>query len=207
MADAAAIREPRRRARRGDGDLLRQKILRAAERLLLQAGDQSAVSIRSIAKAVGCTPPAIYMHWGDKDQLFWEVSSSRFREFDDWIETAGSESDDALESLRLRGKAYVRFGLQHSEIYRLLMMTRSEGRLDEHDPGRSCFKHLVEAMQRCVDSGAFTEVDARVATLALWSSLHGLTSLLITFPNFDWGEVEGLVDVALDVQIEGLLAL
>jgi AcrR family transcriptional regulator len=198
----------RHRARRGEGDKLRREILGVAEKLLVETGDESNVSIRSIADAVGCTPPAIYLHWSDKDELFHEVCSGRFKEFDDWIEEAGAQSDDPLESLRLRGKAYVRFGLEHPEVYRLLMLTKAEGNIDEpgHEAGRACFTHLVEAVDRCVKSGAFTDVDPLVASLALWAGVHGLTSLLITFPDFDWRDVDALIDFTLDVAIEGLLA-
>jgi AcrR family transcriptional regulator len=179
-----------------------------AEKLLVEAGDESQVSIRSIAEAVSCTPPAIYLHWQDKDELFHEVCARRFKEFDEWIEEAGSQSDDPLESLRLRGKAYVRFGLEHPEVYRLLMLTKAEGNIDEpeHEAGKACFTHLVEVVDRCVQSGAFTDVDPLAASLALWAGVHGLTSLLITFPDFDWRDVDALIDFTLDVAIEGLLA-
>jgi AcrR family transcriptional regulator len=57
IAGAAPTR--RHRARRGEGDRLREEILAAAERLLLETGDESAVSIRAVADAVGVTPPSI----------------------------------------------------------------------------------------------------------------------------------------------------
>lgn len=165
--------------------------------------------MRAIADAVGCTPPALYMHFADKDELFHEVCGRRFTEFDDWIEEAGRQSDDPLESLRLRGRAYIHFGLTYPEVYRLLMLTKSEGDLDEpgHEAGRACFQHLIEAVTRCVDSGAITGVDPLSASLSLWAAVHGLTSLLITFPDFSWGDRDALIDLTLDVGIEGLLAV
>lgn len=182
--------------------------MRAAEKLLVEVGDESKVSIRSISEAVGCTPPAIYLHWNDKDELFHEVSSERFKELDDWIEEAGAQSDDPLECLRLMGKAYVRFGLEHPEVYRLLMLNKAEGHLGEsaNEARKACFTHVVVAVDRCVESGAFSDVDPLAASLALWASVHGLTSLLITFPDFDWRDVDALIDFTLDADIEGLLA-
>jgi len=71
---------PRRRARRGDGPLLREEIIAAAERLLLERGSEEAVSMRAIADAVGVTPPSIYLHFADKEELFVAVCDARFDE-------------------------------------------------------------------------------------------------------------------------------
>jgi hypothetical protein len=43
--------------------------------------------------------------------------------------------------------------------------------------------------------------------LILWSGIHGLTSLFISFPNFEWGGKPELVDHLMDVMIEGLLSV
>jgi len=59
----------RRRAPRGSGDQLRDEILGAATDLLLETGDEKAVSIRSVSQRVGVTSPSIYLHFADKDAL------------------------------------------------------------------------------------------------------------------------------------------
>jgi AcrR family transcriptional regulator len=199
---------PRTRAKRGEGDKLRTEILAAAERLLVQTGSKDAVSIRAIADACDCTPPAIYLHFADKDELFLEVCNMRFHELDGWIERAGSSSDDPLESLRVRGAAYVRFGIEHPEAYRLLMMTLHDGHIDDPgmEAGRDAFMHMVGAVQRCVDAGVLGDAEPYQTSLVLWSGIHGLTSLFIAFPNFEWGEQERLVEHLLDVLIEGVLS-
>ena len=198
----------RTRARRGQGEKLRGEIIAAAERLLLQTGDSDDVSVRAIADEVCCTPPSIYMHFADKDELIMEVCARRFLELDAAMEAAAAGSDDPLESLRLRGRAYVRFGLDNPEHYRLLMMTRHPKSIEmaPDDPGIVTFFHHVEAVQRCIDAGGLADVDAVHAALALWSSVHGLTSLLLTFPDFEWGDKERVIDLVLDVQVEGLLS-
>lgn len=208
MIPPATGTTPRTRAKRGEGDKLRAEILRAAERLLVQAGSKDAVSIRAIADACDVTPPAIYLHFADKDQLFLEVCNLRFRELDRWIEEAGAQSDDPLESLRARGVAYVRFGIEHPEPYRLLMMTLHDGHTDDPgmEAGKDAFMHMVEAVDRCVKTGALGDVEPYEASLVLWSGVHGMTSLFISFPNFDWGDRERLVEHMLDVLIEGLLS-
>ena len=92
-------RPPRARARRGDGERLRAEILAATERLLIQTGDQEAVSIRAIADAVGVTPPSIYLHFADKTELLFAVCEKHFEVLDRQLEDAGETFCNAVVSL------------------------------------------------------------------------------------------------------------
>jgi AcrR family transcriptional regulator len=209
----AKARRPR--AKRGEGEKLREDIMSVAERLFVEAGNEDAVSIRAIADAAGCTPPAIYMHFADKDELFFAVCAKRFVEFDRFVHAEGETITDPLESLRVRGRAYIRFGLEHPEHYKLLMMvpkTKRAAELGPDAPGMGAFEHLVETVQRCIDEGVISHEHGAVKiALALWSACHGITALLITFTNFEefieGGDVNDVIDLLLDVQLEGLLAI
>ena len=198
----------RTRAKRGDGDKLREVILDRAEELLLETGSQEAVSIRAIADRCDVTSPAIYLHFADKEALFLEVCSRRFRELDTWIERASRTAADPVDELRIRGAAYVAFGLEHPEAYRLLMMGQREGHIDDPgmEAGRDAFIHMVEAVDRCVKAGALGDADTYQTSLVLWSGIHGVTSLMISFKNFEWGDRDQLVEHMLDVLVEGVLS-
>jgi AcrR family transcriptional regulator len=206
-APARAAR-PRPRSRRGEGAKLREEILDAAERLIVRAGNADAVSVRAIAEAVGVTPPAIYLHFPDKEALVLAVCERRFEQFDATIEAAGDTTDDPVESLRRRGRAYVQFGIEHPEAYRVLFMTGFPGR-DPLDAlagaGARSFRHLVEAVERAIDADRFRQVDPLVAAVGIWTAVHGVTSLLITMPeSFPWPERDALLDHICDVQLRGL---
>lgn len=206
---------PKRRSRRGQGDKLRDEILDAAERLLVDLGNENAVSIRAVADAVGRTPPSIYMHFADKDELIMQVCSRRFVELGRFVAEAGAGSDDPLESLRLQGEAYIRFGLSHPEHYKVLMMTSKLETVEfgSELPGMATFQDLVDSVQRCIDANVFQgERDALQIALALWSAVHGITALLITFPKFELmaggpERVEEVIQLMLDVQMEGLVSV
>lgn len=182
--------------------------MEATEKLLIERGDAEAVSIRAIADAVGVTPPSIYMHFKDKTDLLVAVCDDRFREFDEVQEAAAASFDDPLESLQARGRAYVRFGLDNPEHYRILFMVRDPQRADrdsaEVPAGLVAFGHLVGAVQRCMDAGSFAGGDPVLVATGLWTAVHGITSLLICFPNFDWPDLDTLVDHVLDVTRRGL---
>jgi AcrR family transcriptional regulator len=201
----------RPRARRGDGDLLRAEILDAAGRLLAEKGDENAVSIRMIADAVGVTPPSIYLHFPDKDTLIEAVCEQRFAEFDEALEKAAASAPDPIAALRARGEAYVAFGLDHPEHYRVIFMTRHERTMELGDltpdgatAGARAFGHLVEAVAGAVEAGASVTPDPLATSIALWASFHGLVSLLVSEPGFPWPPVPSLVEAVLNLQIEGL---
>jgi AcrR family transcriptional regulator len=190
----------RARARRGQGQLLREEILDATERLLAETGDEDQVSIRAVCKAVGVTPPSIYLHFDDKEALLLEVCRRDFAAFDAALESASTGIDDPLEALRRRGAAYVAFGTEHPEQYRVLFMSKKHThRIDGEVVGSAAFEHLVVGVQRCIDAGAFRPVDPVNTAVSIWSALHGVTSLLIAMPDFDWPE--HMVTDACDAQI------
>jgi AcrR family transcriptional regulator len=199
--------KPRPRSRRGEGETLRADLLGATERLMIETGGADGVSIRAIADAVGVTPPSIYLHFPDKESLILAVCERHFQTFDSAIEEAGRSTDDPVESLRRRGRAYVRFGLENPEPYRILFMTRNES-AQQRDivvgAGARAFQHLVEAVQRCIDAGAFRPVDPVLAATGVWAAVHGVTSLLISLPGFPWPDVDTLIDHVCDTQTRGL---
>jgi AcrR family transcriptional regulator len=197
----------RPRARRGEGDKLRDDLLAATERLMIESGGADSVSIRAIADAVGVTPPSIYLHFPDKEALIVAVCERHFEVFDSVIERAGATVDDPVESLRRRGRAYVRFGLDNPAPYRILFMSRIGGdrRLEViTGAGGRAFQHLVDGVQRAIESGDLRPVAPVFAATALWTAVHGITSLLISLPDFPWPDVDALVDHVCDIQIRGL---
>jgi AcrR family transcriptional regulator len=197
----------RPRSRRGEGETLRDDLLAATEQLMIESGRADAVSIRAIADAVGVTPPSIYLHFPDKESLILAVCERHFEAFDSVIEHAGTSTGDPVESLRRRGRAYVRFGLENPEPYRILFMTRTGGARQRDavvGADARAFQHLVDAVQRCIDAGAFRPVDPVLAATGVWTAVHGVTSLLISMPGFPWPDADALVDQVCDVQIRGL---
>jgi AcrR family transcriptional regulator len=187
MAKAATRR---RRAPRGEGDKLRDEILGATERLIVKMGSVDDVSVRAIADAVGVTPPSIYMHFADKEALVNAVCERHFRELDRVSAKATQGMSDSLKALRAMGRAYVRFGLDHPEEYRILFMSKEMGsHRDAHLErlkGLSGFDHLVAAVERCMADGSFVPGDSFATACTLWAGVHGITSLLIAKPNFPW---------------------
>lgn len=198
----------RTRARRGEGEKLREEILEATERLMIREGSADKVSVRDIAEEVGCTPPSIYLHFEDRDALIFAVCERIFQVLEAVSRKASEGVTDPVEAVRRCGRAYVRFGLDHPEQYRIMFMSRTQGSMTpmllERLKQASGFGLVVERAQRCVDAGMFPDEDAFFLACGLWSSVHGITSLLIAKPWFPWPEIERLVDHVIDTHCLGL---
>ncbi|MBA3653434.1 MAG: TetR/AcrR family transcriptional regulator [Actinobacteria bacterium] len=196
----------RTRARRGEGERLRDEILVAAARVLAESGSEQAMSIRAVADAAGVTPPSIYMHFADKTDLVYAVCERNFTELDAYVESQLAGVDDPSERLALRGRAYIGFGLDHAEQYRVLFMTTEfpEHYTPEKMSEMAGYQHLVDNVRECMHAGTIATDDPEVVSVGLWALVHGITSLLVSRPSFPWPPVDTLVDHVLATYASGL---
>jgi AcrR family transcriptional regulator len=201
---------PRReRARRGEGDRLREEILEAAEFLLAKYGHDDAVSIRAVANRVGCTPPAIYLHFTDKTQLLFEVCSRRFIQLGERIDAAVAQHTSPLDQLVAGSHAYIAFGLEHPEHYRILFMQKAiltpEQWKDLRLSTASGFDPLERRVIQSIEAGEISG-DSHQIAMAIWQLAHGIVSLIIAKPKWGWDEVTTMTDHLLGTYIRGLSA-
>ncbi len=200
----------RPRYRRGEGALLRQDILEAAARLLVESGDEEKVTIRAVAADVGVSPPSVYLHFPDKDTLIFEVCEHLFAALDQAVESASAGLDDPFDRMRARGLAYARFGVEHPEQYRVLFMQKPEsapeGFGSEQLMESAAFAHLLANVVDLLATGLLEPgLEAFPLAVELWAVVHGCTSLLISHPNLGLPPVEVLVGQACDHVAKGVL--
>lgn len=202
---------PQRRTRspRGKGEQLRDEILAAAERILIETNDQSALSIRAIASAVGVTPPSIYLHFADRNELVFAVCEKQAEQLDRAMEEAAQGGADAWERIRRRGYAYLKWGLDNPEHYRILMMSRPDCTPDRFVDERLADTAGLDAVAADLAAAA---AEGSIASLAdpvkeaelLWMVIHGVVSLVISKPDFPFGPVDGVFEAMLDLVHQGL---
>jgi AcrR family transcriptional regulator len=207
-ATRAASRRPR--LRKGEGRQLRDEILAAAERQLLETGSQEAVSIRAVADAVGVTPPSIYRHFADKTALIFEVCARHFAALDDHVRRACAGIDDPVDKLVALGKAYIAFGVANPEPYRIMFMTRPDVAPEEYQGAvlaeSAAFDRLMDCVQACIDAGRFHPeyTDAFRLSIGFWAQVHGLTSLQVSKPGIPWPDDPDLVDDYAEMCLRGV---
>ncbi len=203
----------RRRARRGDGELLREEILHAAEQLLVAEGDKDAVTVRAVAKAVGVSAPSIYLHFADKDELFYFTCRRVFEQFNARLVEALAAEGTVVDRMMRAGRAYVSFGLEHQGQYETLFGSKSQDTIPvEHvasDPGVHAFSLLVALIQAGVDEGELRDdLDVQSAAIAVWSAVHGTVNILLTKRGmediFNIPSNEVVIEATLEVILNGL---
>jgi AcrR family transcriptional regulator len=124
------------------------------------------------------------------------------------VESALDGITDPVERLSARGRAYIDFGLDHAEQYRVLFMANDAPAnfTPERMSEMAGFEHLTENVQQCIDTGAIAPGDPELISVGLWALVHGVTSLLVSRPTFPWPPVESLVDHVMAVYAAGLAA-
>ena len=205
---APAVEAPRRtRAKRGQGDQLREQILDATYELLVETGNADKVSTRAVAQRVGCSSPALYLHFPDRAALLWATCNRQFLRLGDLIASAVAGLDDPLEALLAAGRAYVRFGVEHAEEYRVMMMVPDmviwNPPMSEL-PNEAGFAILHDLIQRGMAAGLIREDDPTMVALTVWAAVHGIVSLRVAKPSFEWPPIDEQIDRMLDLITTGL---
>jgi AcrR family transcriptional regulator len=200
----------RTRYRRGEGARLREDILDAASRLFFEQGGAEGMTMRAVAAAAGVSPPAVYLHFADKDELIFAVCQGLFAQLDEALESATDGIDDPIEAMKARGLAYVHFGLDHPDHYRVLFMHPPEHQPHSYGPEQikasSAFERLVTNVAELqADPRVRDDVDLYELALDCWAFVHGITSLIISLPGFAWPDPDVFLGRHFDRMLSGLL--
>jgi AcrR family transcriptional regulator len=199
----------RSRSRRGQGEQLRDEILAAAERILIETNDQSALSIRAIAAAVGVTPPSIYLHFADRNDLVFAVCERNTAHLHQAMADAVEGIADPWDRICRRGYAYLQWGLANPEHYRILMMSRPdqtpERLLDERLANTAGLVPTAEDVFAAVAAGEVAvDGDPKETVKVFWMMIHGMVSLLISKPAYPFGPVDEVYERLTNLVFQGL---
>ena len=196
-----------RRAR--EKEQLRHQILSAARELFVNEGYEN-VSMRKIADKIEYSPTTIYLYFKDKADLLDSVCKETLLNLLNTLELLKRDKSDPVEVLRKSGKAYVEFGLKYPQDYKLTFVVRLQFQkglgLQEGSVGERVFDYLRAMVSECIRQERFRQVDVEITGQALWSAVHGVTLLLIDFPDFPWTDKDKLIDTVIQTMIKGLKA-
>jgi AcrR family transcriptional regulator len=190
--------ESRQRNRRGEGARLREEILAAATEILEETASEEAVTLRSVARAVGIAAPSIYAHFPDREAIVNTVVDGAFEQLRDVISTVRAEGGHDPVAALLHGcRAYVHFALDRPGQYRILF-----GRTTVPDAATEVaiqrrvgvFYVLVDSITDCVKAGRSDSTDPFTDAAAIWSGMHGAVVLRIATPRFPWPPLDESID-------------
>jgi AcrR family transcriptional regulator len=167
---------------RNDTDL-RTAVLDATRQLLVREGYRD-LSMRDVASAVGCSVSSIYLYFSGKDALIHTLMAEGFERWHIMVEEIAAREASPAERLEALCRAYIGFGLENPEYYEIMYMFHPD-RMARYP------KELYRRVRRTMDLTAElvlayapeavqTSADARIAWTALWATLHGVVSTLLT---------------------------
>ncbi len=167
---------------RAPGSDLRRTILDHTRHLLVEEGYNN-LSMRKIARAVGCSATSIYLHFENKDALFHALIEEGMARLNEALQDVADAHADAVERLEILSRRYVAFGLDHPEYYEVMFMLHPERMsrypAEKYRRARRNLELFAEALHDGAEAGQFDVDDPAVGASVLWAALHGAVGLLL----------------------------
>lgn len=170
----------------------------ATAHTLFQTEGYRAISMRKLARHVGCTPMTLYKYYDNKTSILRVLWTQIFDTLFDELEHLTANESDPKQRLHIMARAYVKYWLDHADHYRMVFMVDGITQ-----PDVSIFIGDTQILQRyAVLFTTLSQVigednDLKLKTDVLMCSLHGIAHNLITISGYDWTCYEKLVDIAL----------
>ena len=168
-------------ARRRKPKDLRQACVREALTIIETSGVEG-LSLREVSRRLGVSHQAPYKHFPSRDHILAEIVRQAYEAFAQYLEERPT-TGDPQEDLEEMGRAYVTYALTHPLQYRLMFGSPLPDP-QEHPEMMSQAKYAYSLLRDGIDQlperagdpgdGTCTDFDA----LFIWSTLHGLSSIL-----------------------------
>jgi AcrR family transcriptional regulator len=161
---------------------LRAATLDTTRALLVRDGYEN-LSMRKIARQVGCSVSSIYEHFAGKEQLVHALIDEGFQRWYDVVMEAAQAPGTPLQRLELHCRRYVEFGVANPEFYEIMYMhhPRGLGRFP-----RELFRRatrsmdvLAQLVREAAPDAFATAADARIHAHVVWAILHGVVSTIV----------------------------
>lgn len=181
------------RTPRGQGDLLRERLVDAAVALIDEGTDPARVSIRAVTRRAGVSPTAFYLHFDTREDLLRAMVERCFTEFRDAVRAGVSKAEDPASRLTQAGLAYTRFARRWPARYALNFVFVRPAEGDPPDkPGAAddAFNDLLALVLDHLGENDLRRSDADLLARGIWSGLHGYVSLSQARPGAGWPSEE-----------------
>lgn len=155
----------------------REAMRRVAENAFATRGAEG-VTMRELAKELGCSAMTPYRYFRDKDEILAMVRAAAFNRFAARLEAAAQTAPETDRSVV--SEAYVAFALDEPHAYRLMFdLTQRDSIYPElASASQRAWRMLGAHFERLVAAGVL-EGDPQLIGYAYWASLHGFTMLAL----------------------------
>ena len=187
----------------------RDQILKCACDLYLSDGIEG-FSMRKLAKCVGCTAPALYRHYENKEEVIQEVVAEAYRHFTQYLYRA-LEGQTPTERFVMAGRSYFDFAMEQPALYEIIYLPTELLGSHTHEPPMTdqvCAigQFWTDRVREMMDSGYLREGDPYQVSMTLWAHAHGLISIYYRglLPVENKGDLRLLMTESFLRMMEGL---
>lgn len=165
------------------GDL-KNALIQAGIEILAEEG-VGGLSLRKAARKAGVSHAAPYAHFADKQALIAAIAADGHEKINQRLNAVlVRHADDPLRQLLGAVQAYVQFGLEAPDHYKI---TFSGAIQDEHghpefvETSQRNMQVLKDIVERCRAAGILDtqSQDTELQAVGLWGVIHGLVTLWI----------------------------
>lgn len=149
----------------------------ASAAALLEIEGAAGLSLRQVAEHAGLSRQAPYNHFADKEAILAELVRDGFTQLGSLIRAETDSSVTPSVRLQRAAEIYIGFGQQRPALFRLMFSRELVDHSKHADAARAAAGALA-ALSSIIETLAPGQ-DARDATLAAWSIVHGYASLCI----------------------------
>ncbi len=160
---------------------VREACVAEAFRIVEETGVES-LSLRDVARRLGVSHQAPYKHFPSRDHILAEIIARSFDEFSTFLERRPDEKEPEAD-LRSMGVQYMRYAQLHPLKYRLMFNTPMPDPAKHPDMMRNAqyaFNILRDRLAHMTlrPTRDAAEVSPQLDALFVWSTLHGVASVL-----------------------------
>jgi len=161
---------------------LKPRMLEEARRSLLRDG-WGGFSLRKVAREVGCSQSAVYLHFDNRDALVHALIDEGMGLLFERLVAANVAAPDPRERIERMCRAYLAFGLENREFYEIMFSLPPE-QMERYpsDKYKRATRNLglfEEALAEVWGIESAKDRAVRLAATSIWSTLHGALCLLV----------------------------
>jgi AcrR family transcriptional regulator len=170
----------RRESSRDRSGKVRAAILAAARKICFAEG-ADGVSARRIAKAIGTSPMAIYVHFRNIEDVLHHLRMEGHAILAEYLRSPSARLSPLRRVIEMQ-RAYYRFGVEHPNHYQLMFLVAQKAAPTREAVQREIGTLLMlrDLLVRGIDTGSIrADLDPMILANGVWLQIHGLTSLTV----------------------------
>lgn len=185
---------------------LSQPIIVECARRLVRAEGLRALGLRPLARELDVTAPALYSYFPNLEAIVRALAETQFEELAARFDAL--DTSDPEETVRAQSRIYLEYALAEPHLFEVLFAfppdVAGSGVDHELPIATKVFAAASASLVAGMDAGAFRRQDPLIASLTVWSAVHGCAAALNMRFGFDDETRDQLIDNVLDMVIAGL---